>query len=167
MYLMSQLAKIYYKLTKGAEAISFSFLLLTWKGLCLRQIHQEEGTTVDLGAGPWAGPRQLEAPYSLHWPTVCSAHCFHTRIGFFEDTTLREEDVVETTWSVYMTEPSEGIYINFQILAGRCSNYIVLQLPKKSLVYKFSWLLKLPPTNLECSVSFFGLSLSSMNGDQF
>ena len=50
---------------------------------------------------------------------------------------------------------------------GGFRDLLVLWLPNKSLVSKFPCILKLPPTNLEWSASFFGLSLPSMYGGQF
>lgn len=36
----------------------------------------------------------------------------------FKGADLREQCVVETIWTVYMTEPSESLYINFQDSGG-------------------------------------------------
>lgn len=53
--------------------------------------------------------------------------------------------------------PVKAFIQTLKILAGRCRDLLVLQPLKTSLIHKFPCLLKLPPTNLEWSASFFGL----------
>lgn len=53
---------------------------------------------------------------------------------YFTDAALKEECVVETIWMVYVVEPSQGLYINFKDLAGKCRDPLILLLPKTSLV---------------------------------
>ena len=48
------------------------------------------------------------------------------------------------------------------IKAGWCGELLILRPPKTSLIYRFRCLLKPQSTNLECSASFFGLSLPSV-----
>lgn len=115
----------------------------------------------------WVGPRQLKALHLLACPqNVHSAHCSHSQ-SCFKDTALKEECVVEPIWWVYVTEPSKGFYLTFKILVGGLRHLYFLQLPKTSLLCKFPCLLKLPPTNLEWSGSFFILSLISTYRGQF
>lgn len=64
------------------------------------------------------------------------------------------------------TEPSQGLYINFKILAGRFRDLLILRLLKTKLRGKFPCLLKLTPTNLELSASFFSLSLPFVSESQ-
>lgn len=47
--------------------------------------------------------------------------------------------------------------MNFNILAGRCRELLILQLPKTSVICKFPCLLNLTPTNLPLSLIFLCL----------
>ena len=71
--------------------------------------HQEDITTGYLSAGP----RQPKAPEALLclW-NVCSAHCSHTR-SCIKNIASRELRVIEAIWTVHVTEPSQGLYIDF------------------------------------------------------
>ena len=53
--------------------------------------------------------------------------------------------------------PVKAFIQTLKILAGRCRDLLVLQPLKTSLIHKSPCLLKLLPTNLEWSASFFGL----------
>lgn len=53
------------------------------------------------------------------------------------------------------------------ILASECEDLLILEPIKMSLVNKFPFLLKLPPTNLEDSASFLSLSLPSKSKANF
>ena len=60
------------------------------------------------------------------------------------------EDAVETIWTVHMTEPYSGLYINLYDSSQRAWQSAHLVPTKTSLTCKFAYLLNLPPTNLEC-----------------
>lgn len=57
-----------------------------------------------------------------------------TMVIIFKDTTVREQGVVQTIWTEYMTEPSYHLYINFKILSGRCGDLLLLWPPTASLL---------------------------------
>lgn len=62
----------------------------------------------------WAGSRQSEAPHPLFFiPEMClSAHRSHTVGTIFKDAVLWEQSWCwETTQMVYVTEPSEGLFL--------------------------------------------------------
>ena len=63
-----------------------------------------------------------------------------------------------------MTEPVEGLCINFYDLMVKYEDLLILWLTKTNLISKFPCLLNLLPTNLEWSASFFGVSQPSVYG---
>lgn len=46
---------------------------------------------------------------------------------------MRQSCGAETTWTVYITEPSSVLCINFRILAGGVWRSVIVQSPKTSL----------------------------------
>ena len=58
----------------------------------------------DLRVGP-------SSPPPCPW-NVGPTHSSYTQ-SYSEDAALREEGVVKTTWTKYVTEPSLGLYVNF------------------------------------------------------
>lgn len=54
-----------------------------------------------------------------------------------------------------------------KILVGQYGDLFILQPPKADLIYRFPCWLKLPPTNLKWSASFFSLSLPFVHGVHF
>lgn len=114
-------------------------------------VRRSQGTRGLLGPSPVLGIRVLLA---VPAPRVCS-----------KDITVRSWCDIENTGTVYVTEPSQGLFINFLDLAGRCNDSFALLpfvSPNTRLMCKSSlcWL-KLPPINLELPASFFGLSRAS------
>lgn len=57
--------------------------------------------------------------------------------------------------------PAKTNIYTFKTLMAGCRDLLILQMPRASLICEFPGLLKLPPTNLECSASFFDFSLPS------
>lgn len=66
-----------------------------------------------------AGPGQMESGYPLPFPwNRHSFHCSHARSSF-KDAALRKHWVTESIWTVHMTEPYGGLYINPQDSTGQ------------------------------------------------
>ena len=76
-----------------------------------------------------------------------------------KDTSMRESCVVETIWTIYVTKQLRPPYKPLRFWQAGAYSFSSCGHPRTSLICKFPCLLNLPPTNLEWSASFFGLSL--------
>ena len=108
------------------------------------------------GSSP--SPLSLECTFCLRFP---QQELFSRTQPWDSNVLLRPSGL--DTWLNFVKSSMQ----TFKILAGACGDLLLLWLPKISLVHKFSCLLNPPLTNLEWSVSFLGLFLPSVYGDQF
>ena len=116
----------------------------------------------------WAGCSQSETPHPLLCPwNVCSAHHSHAN-SCSKDAASREQCVC--CWDhldcIHCWTPLRPLHklSRFWWVMGGCRDLLIFLSPKISLICKFPSSLKLPPTSLEWSASFFCLSLPSAYG---
>lgn len=117
---------------------------------------------------PCAGPRQLEEPLTPSPVLGMYVLVIISILGNVSRIQSWESNV--SMWPSGLNRwlnPGKASIEMIKDLVGRCRDLLILWLSKTSNVYKFPWLLKLPPTNLEWSAFFFCLSLSSMYETEF
>lgn len=73
----------------------------------------------------WAGLEQSEAPHPLNCPR-------NVRFPLFpvEAVSSRQKGAAETIWTVEVTDPSEGLYLNFYDSGSGCGDLFISWPPK-------------------------------------
>lgn len=107
----------------------------------------------------WAGPGQSEVPCPHTYLSLeCTLCPPFPQWEPFQGHSLREQCVVETTWTVYVAEPNEGLYVKFQDSGGQVQRSTCLLAPKTNVIGK-------PPCLSNCHLCIWSdlpLSLVSL-----